>query len=418
MSERIHLATIALKSKLGYEDRSSVPFGRDDADFANASLAYGKRLPVVIFRDQSDGGKRHQKKTDASFEKISDKHGRNMTERLTSKNLIWGGDLPGDIYGAKTIKGTSLNLSIRLEPTHMDEVAFRGYGLMDDSCIERVIKASKVLRENGLPTERPVTVKKIDEILVNRSGKWLKYSISDWKNNELKRWKYSSKEVKKYLRDYDFVALERHVQVDERLADISFKRENFERFLKPIFKWLNVATRYRNGGLIEGTLKPEKFTLSKASIERYFTGYLPSTMGIYLGRVHKLGLVHNFSHSQNWSMVGTLYDLDSISGKRLFDFDDKTGQKNFAEDFRDTVDVICERIPDALEYSGISYKRKSLEDALCLFTANYMKERFGGIGPLRVFQLHTLFYSISSEDLDETMTPVWKRLYEDRFVID
>ncbi len=409
------MATVSLKSVLKYRDTYYAPFLRDEKNTAPASVGYAGNFPFVEYLEKKGRNlEKHRMKTQKSFEKISPKHGRSMTEKITSKKLVWGGDLPGDIYGAVTIKGTSMEEDVVIERTDLFGGEYRGYGLMDDSSIDRVTRASEILRAHGLPTEKPVNVKKIKEVYIKRNESRLfdKYTIGNWEKKESEEHKRSlrKKGLQKYLDDYDFIALERHVQTDERLTDVEWNEKNFTGFLKPIFKWLNVATAYKNSGLIAGTPRPEAFDMSKRSLRRYFMGYLPSQMGVYLGRLHKLGLTHGCAHAQNWSMVGTLYDLDSITGKRLFRDDRRSSQGGYADDFYCAVEVLTDKLPRILGLSGLKDRKKLLEDALFTLADYYLKERFGKGNFFSISALRFHFMLKSDETEDAIMSPVWDRL--------
>jgi len=125
--------------------------------------------------------------------------------------------------------------------------------------------------------------------------------------------------VQDYLESTNFYVVERDLQVAERLEDL-YKRngEEFTAMVGGVFKWLNVATQSKGEGIIPGTESPEPFDINKKEdIERFFGEYLPETMGHYLAKFHKLGGIHKFPHSQNWSLVGSLYDLDSVERQNV-----------------------------------------------------------------------------------------------------
>ena len=77
--------------------------------------------------------------------------------------------------------------------------------------------------------------------------------------------------------------------------------------MNPILKWLRVATSKTGHGLITDSPKPPE----NMTTEQYFGTWLPGEMGKYLGRLHKNGISAQMAHTQNWSAVGTLYDISS-----------------------------------------------------------------------------------------------------------
>jgi len=322
------------------------------------------------------------------FQKISENHARNMTEISTSKGFVWGGELPGDIYGARTIKGTSM--SVDGDPAKLDAgdtyYGVMGIGLMDDRSIPRITKASELLRKNGLPTECPRTVKKLQEVLVkDKNGIYQKMPIKEWEENQLNNItsfdRISLESAKKYLDETDFVALERDVQVDERLQDLqeALYKGGFRAMIEPIFKWINVATQARNGGLISGTEKPERFNMTDEDIKRYLTDFLPSQMGVYLGRVHKLGLIHGQPHIQDWSAVATLYDLDGIYGKLLYTDDPEQTNVDVDEDTRSTLKSIRDLVSeaeDSNELRNVNFGQNITDSTAQSFLKSYLAEKY------------------------------------------
>lgn len=264
-----------------------------------------------------------------NFELISDKHGRSMTDATTSKLVVFGGDLPADVYGALSTKGTAFYHDVQIQPYEYALHGFRTLGLMHEAGADKVINYSKQIRDLGLPTEVPVSIKRLKELVIRDRGGHRKVDARDWINKQVDKfesWRVSPSDEDDFeyrekvisnLPDVNYVALERAVQVDERLQDLILTHPSqMLEYFDPIFKWLNAATWAKNSGLITGTPRPEKFGANVESIVKYVYKYIPSQMGTWIGRLHKAGIVHMYPHSQNWSMVATLYDLDSLYESR------------------------------------------------------------------------------------------------------
>ena len=383
MSEPIR--TELVKTRTIYKEHLPGPFAQLDGKVA-ASLerqgiehefikrnVFGKEYPEV-------------RPVIPRYEKIDTAHGRSMTESASSNKVVWGGPLPGDIYGARTVKGTAMRASIKgisLDSHSESPYGYRGFGLMDDSVIPRVIKVSELLRKNGLPTERPAKVKELKEVWVQ---KWIDGHIA-WKKIPIKEWETSTlqaeteggadfEKIKRYLQETKFIAIERDVQVDERLQNIAKAAYNdrLKEIMTPIFKWLNVATQVRSGGIIAGTPKPKPFRYNKGDLNRYFLSYLPSQMGTYLGRFHKLGLQHEFPHWGNWSAVGTLYDLDSVSGQALYSDDKPVEDKDQVHDINITYGA-AEILLNRLAYTP-GFER-AYKPFFTQFLRSYFTEKYG-----------------------------------------
>lgn len=410
------LSVVNIPSEQVYSKRDGVPFVANKADVAPFSLGIvDKSAPIRI----KDSGSLRFKtlRSEITFEKISRIHGRSMTESASSKSVIWGGPLKGDIYGARSVKGTAMNEGLSIKSNSASDYGVHTMGLMDDSSIDRCIRVSEVLRKHGLPTEKPVEVLKLNKLLVRdgNNGVWEKLPVSEWKKlqeNGSKRVDEDfAKKVSLYLSETNYLAMERHVQVDERLRDLDTVFGGYEGladFMSPIFKWLNTAVKYRNGGLIAGTPKPEEFDTSIDSMRKYFYEFLPSQIGTYLGKMHKLGIAHGFPHSQNWSMVGTLYDLDSPSGLRIYRSDGKPSNSEYVEDLSvtigDTGRSIGRLINDVL---GGKWSENTNQKVRAQVVRSYIKTCYGHLNP--VTKAAFKYFYVNNGDVWDlgSMSSVW-----------
>jgi len=362
MSEPLH--TEDVETKTTYEKLSGRPFASTKPDLTPASLGITTENPY-------------------QYIKISKTHGRNMTEATASKKVIWGGPYSGDIYGDKNVKGSDMS-EAHLEIGENGNYDVRARGLMDDISLLRTRKASEFLRKNGLPTEALRSVKTLKKVWIKDGEKWKKISVHKWEENELERIKNENpkfyEQFKTYLKETKFVVIERDVQVDERVEDIqlSCQKNDLRRTMQPIFKWLNSVTVVTNRGLISDTPKPEKFEVTNEGLKKYFGDYLPSQMGIYLGRLHRLGVAHGSSHNQNWSAVGTLYDADSVYGKPIFSDDEKPSGNAIDEDIflsMSTLEDLALDLKGTDEFKGVDLKSLEFEVSYN-FVLNYNNARF------------------------------------------
>jgi hypothetical protein len=209
--------------------------------------------------------------------------------------------------------------------------------------------------------------------------------------------------VKKYLQSTDFFIEDRDLQVAERLRDLKkIKTESqFRQVMEPIFKWVNLATNSLKSGIISDTPVPNRFEFNPADIQRYFGEWLPSQMGIYLARLHKLGLVHQFPHAQNWSVVGTLYDLDSVWGSVLGD--PLITDDDIAKDTRRTVGAITELLVDSQQnYLNDTYPGLA-EQAQSIIISSYIKERFGFVDSTTLEKIKSSYFSGIEINIDEQL---------------
>lgn len=108
----------------------------------------------------------------------------------------------------------------------------------------------------------------------------------------------------------DFVVVLRTQPVSESFVDLQ-KKSNLaatEIVLEKIFASVN---NVRNG-----SATPEGgFDISNTEhIKSFFYDFIPVNMGEYLGKLHNLGVVHEWPHGQNWKLDASLIDLVSIRG--------------------------------------------------------------------------------------------------------
>lgn len=376
------------------------------------------------------------------FKSISPTHGRNMTEMVTSAKVLWGGTLPGDIYGARSLKGGRMDTpgGIKIEADSESYYGIHAWGLMDDGCLPRVVAASELMRKNGLPTECPREVKKIKDVWLKTTDPdgnvyFKKVSIKKWEKDELKRIQdeaneaddytkpdkiKSAQQTEEYLKRTEFIVLERDLQVDERLIDLAEAARNnkLKDVLKPVLKWLNVATQAKNSGLIPGTARPQKFDAENSEdVQEYLTKWLPSQMGIYLGKFHTIGLTHQFLHNQNWSAVGTIYDLDSVKGKSLFSGDKIPTDEDLTVDIYDSLNdinsLILHDLPDTDEFKGVDIDDLAVE-ASYQFLKNYIKEKYGTTPPEMVRkEIETADSKQRRSSYATTLERAWSKLIEE-----
>lgn len=209
---------------------------------------------------------------------------------------------------------------------------------------------------------------------------------------------------------------ERRQQITEDLRTIATymeKRPDYDRIVTSgryfrdkmgeVFRWVNQYNRIKGD--------PEVFDAhNDADIKRYFSEYLPAQVGRFLARFHKIGLAHEFATAHNWSLVGTLYDLDSVHGKPLGPRDGEITDADICRDIKftgaglegeifnsDPIAVLAteEVSPISSFYFGFIHQTyPDLHDlstnvklrtyVKTQFLASYLKERYGKIEPDQV----------------------------------
>lgn len=280
---------------------------------------------------------------------VSLTHGRAVVLGDVLGKVVWS-DKFDCLFGAIDYKGAIISADFSKLVLEKDEyspfgiraeglLAVKKYSSFESSVLSRIVKVSDYLRANRLPTEVPLEIRKITKVFFK--GKLL--TTEEAKEEYLQKLKEPLLfDKKKFLENTDFFIVVRAVQVPQRLMDLIhpetsfsptvildnvyfeqqrkqkelFTEKDFHYVLDPALKWLNSALRLKKEGIlcrkeISGPFNPA----SKEDLERYLYYWLPEQMGRYLGRLHKLGIRHGFATRNNWSLVGTLYDLDSVTGE-------------------------------------------------------------------------------------------------------
>lgn len=372
--------------------------------------------PVSVGNDKST--------TNSPLVRISPRHGR-ATSESRSHLTIWG-DIYGIHFGAVNYKGNNFeNVHIAKDST----LGWRVNGLVTQNVLYRINHVSDFMRRNGLPTEVVNAAYRIDEIRENSSQ--LPMSVSEWKNWILTNWESDKGyvEVKKFVDTItNFFILERHLPMDVRVADLleAKTEKNFLRLVDQPMKWFNQVLNLRTG-----EYRPwnpgQRLDLRDPDIrEFYFSNWLPSQMGEYLGKMHNLGVASNYPHTQNWCMNGVLVDLDSFDGPGLgneFNVQNKEEfSKNAENDVDTTIYVIMEMFlkvnpkldrgivafePDAQCFLRNDLCKKGLDvpiEAISNFLGCYIRTRLQG-RDISKEEIKKYLTILSPIEIGETETP-------------
>lgn len=296
-------------------------------------------------------------------------HRRTFELRFNKQGyIIWEGE-DNDIYGTLAIKGINLKSpTVLAEPNAPS--GFIYWGLLDSDSIVRQIRASEILRKAGVDTEiivrllEPQTLPKgkqrfsVPEL---KSAMIQEVIKGDFPYEEGEGWRdVTQEEVPKLTRalsETAFFIQVRGLQVPERMMDLAYDkltREQFNEILAHVFQFVNLKEEilaHKNP-----TYKPEYFECSNNDdILRYLTVYLPTQIGKNYGRLYRTGLRHVFPHLGNISLVGSIYDLDSIEGEALNIDDNPITQEQINEElagilFSDELHPLSGGLANVIEF--------------------------------------------------------------------
>lgn len=250
----------------------------------------------------------------AKYEQISMYHGRSLEERLDTLNYF--NDDYGNPFGALSYKGCVAG-TIRTEPplsVNYRNSSFEVIGMVDDVETDRLLRTSDLLRRFGIPTEMILKVSRLKE-LIDSSGNYM--TVDEWREREIKEAR-NSKMRREYISNVNLFVVKRATQLGLRMIDTNrlFRGspEKWNRLISSVFDWINLVSIKKGYGVTPGT-PPVEFRVNDKDIRRYLFDWMPTQLGISTARVHSMGIVFRYPHSQNWTAAGTFCDLDSLEGK-------------------------------------------------------------------------------------------------------
>lgn len=316
--------------------------------------------------------------------RLNGDHGRNL-EVLAERVVIE--DAYGNEYRSLCIKGSDLSNPYLFEST----TAQRDYivnGLQESLVMERVIRASQILRATGVGTEyicgltvprtfpldgeySPLDIKTdktLPEFLEQLAGRFAQAEAENETDEDDAKTPLEIKtEMINRFRDCDYLISYRAMDCPIRLKEISDpdKYEQFREFIK----------RNCDEHEIKEFLKRTRSPLD------YMYNSLAPEFGYNMGRMHKLGLVHKFPHGGNVTAMGSIIDLDSCEGQALGLGDEAPKDKDYLGDITYAISTISEVIGNMRIKSYNNIEEHVTVDRyqqICpvRFLTTYLTERF------------------------------------------
>jgi hypothetical protein len=264
-------------------------------------------------------------------------HGRNL-EVMAGRVLI--SDVFGNIFKSLSIKGSNF-INPHFFESGTASRDFLVFGLQESLVIERVLRASQMMRCAGihteyicgvvLPTGLPVpavdnigidshTVKSLPELLEHVSSRYARENPDPEKSAlEIK-----SQMVERFG-DCEYMVTFRGLDCPYRARDIA-DPDTFEEMKQ------FVIDNYENMGkkLSETDYEPEQFLAEIWATE----------VGHNVAKMHNMGLVHGYLTSGNLTALGSIIDLDSVKGEPLEIGDEAINDDQKIEDIISVVGAI------------------------------------------------------------------------------
>lgn len=289
--------------------------------------------PVVIHESVSDKFPQSQ----YVLESISPHHGRSyeLVGRKQDLNLgriaLWKDDCD-QVYTSHSTKGNNFSMNSIMESA----TAPSGYipqGLLESDALLRVIRTSRILRENNISTEWISRVFEPEKLIYQ--GEMV--SQTEYKQRLLEdtmrtKGLVEMAKIAKAIEPMTFFITNRSMEINDRLLDFVHddKDASFAR-LERIFTAYN-ATHQNDDTFKELKVGSEK------DRKRFFNQLFPNLLGTNLAKLHNLGIVHTFPTTSNVNILGGLIDLDSFRGVPLNLGDEQITLADRVRDLRTFVD--------------------------------------------------------------------------------
>lgn len=341
--------------------------------------------------------------------KLSNRHGRSyeLVVRGMEEIGAWG-DQHGILFTAFSVKGNTLGNPYIYENRAMP-LNFDTHGLQDAVLLERTVRASEVLRELGIEAE--ATTRIIEPLELPHLGKLR--SIPNFKDSLVKhtmtrKAKNSTQiflarympflldsagreelaRIRGFAKASEYRFSVRAMQVPERMWDLGEQptRGALLQVIGRAFGYANFYERLKSEENPE--YEADYFDIEKMDdIYRFFGTYVPTKVGRYFARMHMNGITHGFPHQGNISTVGSIYDLDSVSGEVL-GMGDEVAPMDYFED----IDQLIKgssilKLRGFYEVLGIDRVQADLLNQKYVHTL--MTNYLGGIDPDKISLQHS-----------------------------
>jgi hypothetical protein len=246
------------------------------------------------------------------LDQISASHARSYEVGSADQvTAVWA-DRHGNRYTSLSLKGNNFaDPGITRSATAPS--GFLPYGLQEDDALLRVVTSSRLLRENGIPTEWLVSVVEPSvlpygtELLSQHEykKKLLASTLGAWTVTEVA-------EIAEAIAPMTFFVTARCMEINDRPVDFIQDKtdEDTRRRLQKIF------TVYKTLHQQDSDYR-DLHAESDEDCLYYFSQLLPRMQGTNLARLHNMKLVHKFPVPGNTTALGGIIDLDSIHGEPL-----------------------------------------------------------------------------------------------------
>lgn len=267
----------------------------------------------------------------------------------------------GNSFSSLSIKGSNLS-----DPHFMKSATAERdhiiHGLQESLVMERVLKASRILRENkvgteyifglALPTEFPLSKEKspfdikesveLPDLLEYLAGKFAQEEtkVESGDKNTKSPLEIKAEMMDKFS-DCDYIVSYRAMDCSVRMSQLCIGEHEDE---PRITEMLNYFRK------IIGKEYADKYLPAEMTRLDYISDFLAVQVGSNLAYMHKVGIRHGFLHTNNMTAMGSLVDLDSCRGEILGFGDKPTTDADCRADITEAIESIHHVIGDTFVY--------------------------------------------------------------------
>lgn len=264
----------------------------------------------------------------------------------------------GNRYGVVTLKGNNFSNPMIIEHPNAS-TGYIPYGQQESYVIERVLKASDVMRSAGISTEYIVGLSLPKQLpwpvlrARDAEGDWqpalheghVMVGLDEYKRRlvndrwmslpESERTVESLMDLTEKFKEMMFYTTARAMDTEYRVLDMA----NYG-MTKKVFEVFNLHYAKDFG-------VPELNPYKTEDVDIYFEQFLMPRLGANFAKLHTMGLAHGFANSMNLSAFGSIVDLDSVHGEALGLGDEPVTGRHKVADIVNTVSgvwQVCQNV--------------------------------------------------------------------------
>lgn len=255
------------------------------------------------------------------------------------------GDTYGNTYASIGTKGNDFS-NVKASVHSLEPSSVRVNGMQDASLVVRIGEASRILRAAGVDTEWLTYAVRPKHFPID--GR--QYRLQDLRTELTHRIFHQTGDVSE--RTFDlltilnalptlrFAVTVRALKTPYRLTDLNHMRgrgPEARALMTEVILPLHNFEEQRKARL-DPSYTPDIYGSTPDEVRRYITEGLPRKIGINTAKVNRVGATHGYLHAGNISLLGGLYDLDTVAHPDISDEDAPQTERDFVKDVAKLLD--------------------------------------------------------------------------------